>query len=151
MPRALKTQFLLTAIWSAVGLLSGLYYREFTKINDFDGPTQLAVSHTHFLTLGALAGMIFLALEKVFQLSASGTKYSVFLWTWNVGLAITGLMLTFKGSLQVLGNQLADSAALAGISGLGHITLTVGFIFLLLALRNRIAVDTPALVGARNS
>ena len=53
------------------GLVAGLFYREFTKLQDFpEGEyTQLSVAHTHLLTLGFMLFLIFLALEKVFALS----------------------------------------------------------------------------------
>ena len=45
-----------TTVYIVLGLGAGLFYREFTKANGFpDGLSgQLAVAHTHILTLGAL-------------------------------------------------------------------------------------------------
>ncbi len=41
-------------IYMLAGVASGLFYREFTKLNDFpEGQfTQLGLAHTHLLTLG---------------------------------------------------------------------------------------------------
>ena len=57
------------------GVLSGLFYREFTKLNDFPegGSTQLGLVHTHLLTLGFIVLLIVLVLEKLFTLSRSST------------------------------------------------------------------------------
>ena len=40
----------------------------------------------------------------------------------------------------------AISRALAGIAGLGHITLTAGFVLMLLVLGRRIRLSRPALI-----
>ena len=49
--------------YMAVGVGSGLFYREFTKLNDFPPGqfTQLGLAHTHLLTLGFL---VLLAVEQ---------------------------------------------------------------------------------------
>ncbi|MDR3079562.1 MAG: DUF2871 domain-containing protein, partial [Streptomyces sp.] len=41
-------------VYMITGVVSGLFYREFTKAKDFTGETQLAVIHTHLLALGML-------------------------------------------------------------------------------------------------
>lgn len=131
-----KKLFTAAAVWTGIGLVGGLYYREFTKMNDFDTIgqfTQLGTVHTHSLVLGSLALLLALVLERTFRLSAS--RYATwFFIVWNVGLALTVGMQVVKGTLQVLGNAAASSPAVAGISGLGHITMTAGFILLFLAL-----------------
>lgn len=133
------------AIYLTLGLLSGLYYREFTKINDYDGPTQLAVVHTHLLTLGMMMFLIVLLLEKAFALSE--TKwFKLFFWHYHGGMLLTVGMMVVHGSRDVLG--LPSGAAIAGIAGLGHILLTVAFVFLFIALKDRItATSTPAKSG----
>ncbi|RZT14927.1 uncharacterized protein DUF2871 [Kribbella sp. VKM Ac-2569] len=113
-------------IYMILGLLSGLYYREFTKLNDFTGDTQLSVVHTHILALGMLFFLVVLALEKVFTLTA-GKLFTAFFWVYNAGLALTVGLMIVRGSMTVLGHE--PGAALDGISGLGHITITLGLIF----------------------
>lgn len=54
-----------------------------------------------------------------------GKLFKGFFWTWIAGTTVTVGAQLFKGSMQVLGNEAADSKAIAGISGLGHMTLTV--------------------------
>ena len=50
-----------------LGIGAGVFYREFTRANDFpEGEfTQLSVAHTHLLALGFMMSLIFLVLEKV--------------------------------------------------------------------------------------
>lgn len=127
--------------WTGLGLASGLFYREFTKRNGFTGDTQLAVAHTHLLVLGTMVFLILLPLVRVFELDAD-RRFRWFVRVWNVGLALTGIGLVGKGVLQVLGHPLATSPAIAGGSGLGHMLLTVAFVFLFLVLRRRVWAAT---------
>ena len=126
-----------------IGVLAGLFYREFTKANDFpEGEfTQLGVVHTHLLTLGFIVLLIVLALDKVFGLS--GTKlFSWFFWLYNVGVILTASMMVWHGSLTVLGQE--SNAMIAGIAGLGHIALSVSLVLFFLALRKRVVTDGSA-------
>ena len=118
------------------GVASGLFYREFTKANDFIGGSQLSVVHTHLLTLGMLFFLAILALDKLFNLSGR-RMFNVFFWTYNAGLALTAAMMVLGGILTVQGNT--PSAAIAGISGLGHIALTAGLILLFITLGKRVS------------
>ena len=129
-----------------VGVASGLFYREFTKLNDFpEGEfTQLGLAHTHLLTLGFIVLLIVLVLEKVFTLSRS-KLFGWFFWVYNVGVIVTSAMLIWHGSLTVLGEE--SGAMIAGIAGMGHILLTAGMILLFLALGTALRAD--ARVGGR--
>ncbi|MET8159865.1 DUF2871 domain-containing protein [Sphaerisporangium sp. NPDC005289] len=118
-----------------LGVVSGLYYRELTKMNDFTGDTQLGVVHTHLLALGMLFYLVVLALEKLFTLSAS-KLFNWSFWVYNAGLALTVLMMIIHGTQTVLGAK--TSAAISGIAGLGHIVLTVGLILFFVNLGKRI-------------
>ena len=113
-------------VYMILGLISGLYYRELTKLNDFTGDTQLSVVHTHILALGMLFFLLVLALEKLFTLTA-GKLFAAFFWVYNAGLALTVGLMIVRGTMTVLGHE--PGAALDGISGLGHITITLGLIF----------------------
>ncbi len=126
-----------------VGVASGLFYREFTKINDFpEGEsTQLGLVHTHLLVLGFVVLLIVLLLEKAFTLSES-RLFGWFFWLYNAGLVLTTAMMIWHGSLTVLGQE--SSGMIAGIAGLGHILLSAGMILLFLVLRKRLFVPKPA-------
>lgn len=67
----MKALYRAAIFYLVLGLVAGLFYREFTKLQDFpEGEyTQLSVAHTHLLALGFMLFLIFLALEKVFALS----------------------------------------------------------------------------------
>ncbi|GAA3748610.1 DUF2871 domain-containing protein [Leifsonia bigeumensis] len=136
--------FFATLGYLVLGLASGLFYREFTKLNGYttaDGFTQLSVVHTHVLTLGVIVLLVVLVLEKVFSLSKE-RAFSWFFWIYNLGLVVTASAMTVNGVLQVLG--LEWSKALAGVSGSGHILLSAGLLLLFLALGRRIRAAASA-------
>ncbi|KRC61599.1 hypothetical protein ASE14_12205 [Agromyces sp. Root81] len=132
-----------------LGVGSGLFYREFTKANDFpEGQfSQLGLAHTHLLTLGFIVLLIVLVIEKVFAISKSHL-FEWFFWVYNAGVIVTSGMLIWHGSLTVMGEE--STSAIAGIAGLGHIALTAGMVLLFLALRSRIVApkDAPSPVAA---
>ena len=98
------------------GVASGLFYREFTKLNDFpEGQfTQLGLAHTHLLTLGFIVLLIVLVIEKVFTISASPKLFAWFFWLYNAGVILTSAMLILHGSLTVLGEE--SNKMIAGIA-----------------------------------
>lgn len=144
MTRATTLFFRAAAAWTGLGLLAGLYYRELTHFTDHPGGTQLSTAHTHFLVLGTVFGLLFLLLEHQFELSRN-KWFGGFFWTWIAGTAVTVGAQLFKGSLQVLGSATAESKAIAGVSGLGHIALTVSFVLFFLALRSRLQAGSAVL------
>ncbi|MFF5212956.1 DUF2871 domain-containing protein [Streptosporangium sp. NPDC000396] len=118
-------------LYMIVGLVSGLYYRELTKLNDFTGDTQLGVVHTHALALGMLVFLIVLVLEKQFALT-SNRLFGWFFWIYNAGLVLSVAMMTLHGTLTVLGKPSGEAIAI--VAGLGHVLLTVGLILLFVTL-----------------
>ena len=63
--------------------------------------------------------------------------FRAFLWTYNIGVPLTAVMLLVRGVTQVLGLNLTAgaSAALSGIAGIGHILTGIGIILLLVSLK----------------
>lgn len=125
------------ATWTVLGLASGLFYREFTKANGVSGGTQLAVTHTHALTLGTLTLLILMALVAALDITDRRFRWGVIVW--QAGLALTFGAMLVKGCLQVLDRAAVDSPALAGIAGLGHMTLTAAFVLLFIGLGRSIS------------
>ncbi|WP_353113839.1 DUF2871 domain-containing protein [Microbacterium sp.] len=135
---ALRLLLTATAVYTVLGLAAGLFYREFTKLNGFEEgmPGQLAVSHTHILTLGMIVPLIVLALEKSFRLSAS-RLFRWFFWIYNAGVVVTTAVLVWHGVLQVL--HADPSKMIAGVAGVGHLLLGAGFVLLLIVLGKAVA------------
>lgn len=128
-----------------LGLVSGLFYREYTKATDTLGvDTQLATLHTHFLALGMLVFLIVLGLEAVLSLSGR-RSFTVFYWTYNLGLLLTVVMQGVRGMLTLDGQDpAATTAAIPGMAGLGHMLLTIGLVCLFVALRAAITERSTA-------
>ena len=120
-----------------LGLASGVFYREYTKIVGFEQGqhTQLSTLHTHLLMLGFFAMLIVLLLDKVFDLSST-TSFSAFFWTYNAGMAVTITMMVVHGIMAVGGSS--SNGMTAGIAGLGHILLTFGLVSLMMSLGGRV-------------
>ncbi|MFQ6328714.1 DUF2871 domain-containing protein [Nocardia sp. CWNU-33] len=128
----MKTLLNTAHIYMIIGLISGFYYREITKLEHFTGKSQLSVVHTHLLALGMLFFLIVLALEKQFTLSARKSLYGWFFRLYNIGLVITVTAMTLHGTLTVLGKS--SGAAIALVSGVGHILLTAGLVLFFITL-----------------
>lgn len=120
----MKQLYFAATFYTVLGLLSGLFYRDFTKSHNFTGKTELAVTHTHLLSLGTLFFLIVLALDKQFALS-SQRMYGWFFWTYNTGVLWSVTCMTLIGMRTVKGQS--ESGVLAHLSGGGHILLTIGF------------------------
>ncbi|MDV2976187.1 DUF2871 domain-containing protein [Glutamicibacter nicotianae] len=121
-----------------LGVASGLFYREFTKMNGFpEGAwTQLSVVHTHLLVLGFIILLLVLLLEKAFGLSQHRKLFAWFMGTYNAGVLLTAGMQLTHGIMTVLGIE--SSKMVSGIAGLGHMSITAGMILLFIMLRRSV-------------
>lgn len=122
-------------IYAVAGLAGGVFYREFTKFNGFQGQTSLGFVHTHLLLLGMVMFLVLSMLEKEFHLSEH-KLYSVWFAVYNAGLVLTVIMLGVRGVVQVLQTPLSPAAdgAISGIAGLGHLGIGVGIILVFVIL-----------------
>lgn len=126
-------------LYAILAMTGGVFYREFTKFNGFTAKTTLSVVHTHYFLLGMVFFLLLLVLEK--NLSFTGTTTGRVLFLYHLGLNLTAVMLVVRGITQVLGTPLSSgmSAAVSGMSGIGHILLGVSLVLLLLQIRKRVA------------
>ncbi|WP_066892098.1 DUF2871 domain-containing protein [Clostridium nigeriense] len=130
----MKKYFNLATFYLILGLVMGVFYREFTKINGFEGQTVLSVVHTHAITLGFVFFILVLLLEKNFNISKNkGIKGWGILY--NVSLVYVLATFTARGILQVLGK---DFAGLSHIAGLGHALLGVALIWFVVIVNKAI-------------
>ena len=81
----MKKLFNLSFIYLGLGLILGVFHREFTKFNNFSGETVLGTAHTHTLVLGFLFFLIILLIDKNFDIS-SYKHFNKWLISYNVGL-----------------------------------------------------------------
>ncbi len=125
-------------IYTILGLVSGVFYREFTKINGFTEPTALSFMHVHYIMLGSMFFLGLLLMEKNFSFTDSKTgKMLIF---YHIGLNILEVGFLVRGILQVLEVELSKmvDASISGVAGIGHILLGVSLVLLLNKIRKKI-------------
>ena len=134
-----------------LGMLLGVFYREFTKINHFTGQTVLSGLHTHVLVLGALFLLILLLLEKSFALTEN-KKFNLFFITYNIGLFLTVIMMAIRGCVEVLNLEISSAinSTISGVAGLGHIIMMIAYILFFLILLHGIN-DVPQHLSAEGA
>ncbi len=133
----MKRKFINSAlIYAVIALVSGVFYREFTKMNDFTGKTTLSALHTHYFVLGMFFFLILLLMENAFHLS-NQPKIASAVVVYHIGLNLSTLMLLGRGVQQVLIDAPSRGldASISGISGIGHIVLAVGLILILVKIK----------------
>lgn len=116
-------------VYAVLALVGGVFYREFTKMNNYTGWTTLSVVHTHYFILGM---MFFLILGLVSMNINLKINWAVLFY--NVGLNLTAIMLVVRGIVQVLDLNVV-SALISGVAGIGHIILGVSLILILLDIK----------------
>lgn len=127
----------ISLIYAIAGLLGGVFYREFSKMNGFDGVTALGKVHTHLLLLGMIVFLITALFCAHFKSLPERKSFKAFMIVYNIGVPMTAVMLAVRGVTEVLKTELtrAANAAISGISGLSHIILAVGIILLIVSLK----------------
>lgn len=113
-----------------MGLAAGVFYREFTKFYNFTEPTHLGKLHVHSLVLGFLAMLIiYLISTRYDDLQVKKIKRPIYVFISGVIFTVVNMMVI--GIYEVVGNgqSVISMPAIEGISGLGHITVTVGLIW----------------------
>lgn len=126
----MKKYINMAMVYVILGLGLGVFYREFTKLNDFSGETVLSAVHTHILVLGFMFMLMVLMLDKLFHLTEQkGMRY------WFVGyngsLIYVVATMVARGVADVTGTVIPG---LNHIAGLGHGLLgisLIGFVVLL--------------------
>lgn len=119
-----------TATYAVLGLIAGVFYREFSKNVIVTQTNTLAFMHTHLLVLGMIMFLIVLLLEKNFKISDS-KSFSKFYLIYNIGVVATVTMLFVRGLINVQDIILSKGldAMISGFAGLSHIFLAFGLFF----------------------
>lgn len=123
-----------SAAYLILGLVGGVFYREFTKYFRWTGFTSLSVVHVHMIALGFLFLLIVFAIMQNEKARVSELKRS--LTIYNTGLAWTVVTFMVRGIYTITaGNTpLFKDAMLSGIAGLGHIILATGIVMMTLKM-----------------
>ena len=122
--------------YGVMGLICGVYFREFTKIMGFTGVTTLSKAHPHLLMLGSFLFLIVALFSERLSLETEKT-FKLFMRMYNIGLPLTVLMMLIRGTLEVIGAPLSKGldASISGIAGIGHILLGLGIILFIYSLK----------------
>lgn len=130
----LKVSFL----YAILAMVGGVFYREFTKFNGFNGKTTLSIVHTHYFILGMFMFLILLLIEKNFNISDDKLiKKTVF---YQIGLNITVLAFLMRGICQTLEMNIPKGfdASISAVAGIGHILIGVSLFLILIDIRKKI-------------
>ena len=117
-------------VYGVLGLIGGVFYREFTKYNGFTDFTTLSVVHTHYL----MSGMVFFLLLDLFEKNFHfvDNKVLKYLLFYHIGLNLTVVMLVVRGVVQVLSLDVSSAV----LSGIGHLILGISMVLVLISFRN---------------
>ena len=116
-------------VYAVLAMIGGVFYREFTKMNDYTAWTTLSVVHTHYFILGM---MFFLILGVVSTRVRFKPNHAVLFY--NIGLNLTAIMLVVRGTVQDLDLNVV-SALISGVAGISHIIFGVSLILILLDIK----------------
>lgn len=124
-------------VYAILALAGGVFFREFTKINGFEGATSLGFVHPHYLVLGTMLFLVLILFDRLFNVHQRLGKILV---AYQIGLNVAVAMMLARGVTQVLGLELASgaNASISGIAGLGHIVLGVSLLLVLIQIRKAV-------------
>lgn len=63
----MKKTINLSILYAILAMIGGVFFREFTKFNRFDGVTTLGKVHTHYFLLGMLFFLLLTLIIKAFD------------------------------------------------------------------------------------
>ncbi|MCI8722853.1 MAG: DUF2871 domain-containing protein [Ruminococcus sp.] len=132
----MKKYLNISLVYAIAAMAGGVFYREFTKFQGYTGVTALGKVHAHLFLLGMLVFLVAALYAARYDLETVKT-FRAFLWTYNLGVPLTAVMLLVRGVTQVMGMNLsaAADASISGIAGIGHILTGTGIILLILSLK----------------
>jgi len=104
----------------AAALIAGVFYREFTKFNQFSGRTALSLLHTHLFVLGMFLFLILAIFCSIMPQILESKKMKKFYVLMNISLPLFVFTLLVRGVAQVLEIDLSSAlnASLSGIAGM---------------------------------
>ncbi|MBS6117249.1 MAG: DUF2871 domain-containing protein [Clostridiales bacterium] len=126
-------------IYFWLAMAGGVFYREFTKFNDYSGKTVLGLLHVHLLVLGTLMFLIIALFCRTLPLlEAKG--FRKFLILYNIALPFMAVTMLVRGILEVKGTALssAQNAMISGFAGISHILMLISLVMLLLSLKKEL-------------
>ncbi|MDC2866589.1 MULTISPECIES: DUF2871 domain-containing protein [unclassified Bacillus (in: firmicutes)] len=114
-----------------IGLLSGVFAREYSKAQGIQGTTSLYKLHTHVLVLGFIFFLLAFALSKSFAFHEA-KSFNMWFIVYNVGLVLTIGSMATRGLLQLNG---ADFKGLSHIAGTSHTIMGAALVWFMILLK----------------
>ncbi|SFK06444.1 MULTISPECIES: DUF2871 domain-containing protein [unclassified Bacillus (in: firmicutes)] len=114
-----------------IGLLSGVFAREYSKAQGIQGTTSLYKLHTHVLVLGFIFFLLALALSKLFAVHEA-KSFNMWFIVYNLGLVLTVGSMATRGLLQLNG---ADFKGLSHIAGMSHTIIGIALVWFMILLK----------------
>ena len=132
----MKKYINLSFIYFIFAMIAGVFYREYTKFVGFTDRSSLSLVHGHLLALGMIMFLIVALFSMKFDF-VNNKKIKLFYKIYNPGVILTAVMLFVRGMVQVNNTVISKGldASISGISGIGHLLLLVGLVFMFLALK----------------
>lgn len=125
-------EFALAYLFS--GILAGAVYRELGKIYTLD--VKMAFVHTHLIVLGFIVSSIFYLLIK--NINISNETVEKLYRTYSFGIFFSFTIMFLHGLVDNFAPLNAVKMTMVGISGIGHILITVAVILVSVkALRSK--------------
>ncbi len=133
-------------VYFLLAAAAGVFYREFTKWNDYAGVTTLGKLHTHLFTLGMLLFLILALFARQDPALVERKGFRAFFVLYNIALPFLVCTLLARGILEVLRVEMSTpmDAMVSGIAGLSHILITVALLLLFLVLRRNLTREQVA-------
>ncbi|MEI4803522.1 DUF2871 domain-containing protein [Bacillus sp. FJAT-51639] len=114
-----------------IGLLSGVFAREYSKAQGIQGTTSLYKLHTHVLVLGFIFFLLALALSKLFAVHEE-KSFNMWFIVYNLGLVLTVGSMATRGLLQLNGT---DFKGLSHIAGMSHTIIGIALVWFMILLK----------------
>lgn len=118
-----------------MGLIAGVFYREFIKFYHYQNITHLSRLHVHILVLGFLTMLVAYIIVRKYSTSILISLKKP-LYIYMVGFTFTIVNMMVFGIYEVVSNgqDTIRIAALSGTSGIGHILLSIGIVWFMVNL-----------------
>lgn len=135
----MKKYLNISLFYAIAAMIGGVFYREFTKWNGYDGVTVLGKVHTHLFMMGMMVFLMTALFAEHYELQKQKT-FRIFMPVYNIGLAVTVVMMVVRGIAQVLNISLSSvaNASISGIAGIGHMLTGVGIILFFVSLKKAV-------------
>ncbi len=127
----MKKMIRISAAYLIFGLVTGLFYHEASYYSGFTGDSVLGLIHSHAFALGTLPFLLLPVLMHIFRLQEQ-KNFRRFLFLYNAGLVMTLGFMTVRGTVQLFSLPITSfwDHMIGGLSGIGHVILTIGIFFL---------------------